>query len=268
MGIPGAADLQTAYHTNADGAFSNHPFGGNEWLGSISLNSQLEGILLEADNPIVAPVSPVYTLKNVVAWGPSGGAFNVQGGCVSNCINLDGGTFQRNDTADDVFRVDPRMRIYTQSFIQDIIASGHGRFLVNSATQPSYVDAFGTVGDSVYHQTTCAVGCKTTNPLSDGNPASLKYITRIENGSVLKGAGHAGADIGANGVNRYGNDGAFYGDPGYNTLTGTALWPWPNEARMQQEMCTNSGVTRGFCSKTSLTEYIWTFLGNPMPDVF
>jgi hypothetical protein len=33
-------------------------------------------------------------------------------------------------------------------------------------------------------------------------------------------------------------------------------------------MCSDAGVTRGFCSKASLTEYIWTYLGNPVPSDF
>jgi hypothetical protein len=42
--------------------------------------------------------------------------------------------------------------------------------------------------------------------------------------------------------------------------------PWPNEARIKTEMC--AGVTRGFCSATSLTDYIWGYLGNPAPATF
>jgi hypothetical protein len=43
------------------------------------------------------------------------------------------------------------------------------------------------------------------------------------------------------------------------------LWPWPNEARIKKEMCTDAGVTRGFCSATSLTDYVWNYLGNGNP---
>jgi hypothetical protein len=49
------------------------------------------------------------------------------------------------------------------------------------------------------------------------------------------------------------------------TLTSQGLWPWPNEARIKKEMCTDAGVTRGFCGSTSLTKYVWEYLGNACP---
>ena len=91
-------------------------------------------------------------------------------------------------------------------------------------------------------------------------------------GSALKGQGFGGADIGANVLYRYGADGSRFGDAGYNTLSTTALWPWPNEARIKREMC--AGTTRGFCSSArrldgvnpiTLTSYVWEMLGTAMP---
>ena len=101
---------------------------------------------------------------------------------------------------------------------------------------------------------------------------SLKHLVRIEAGSALKGQGFGGADIGANVLYRYGADGSRFGDAGYNTLSTTALWPWPNEARIKREMC--AGTTRGFCSSArrldgvnpiTLTSYVWEMLGTAMP---
>ena len=71
--------------------------------------------------------------------------------------------------------------------------------------------------------------------------------------------------VGANIVNRIGTSGTLYGDAGYNTDTGQVLWPFPNEARLKKEMCTDAGVTRGFCSDTSLTHYVMNYLGNGDP---
>jgi hypothetical protein len=125
---------------------------------------------------------------------------------------------------------------------------------------------------SAYNQTNCTIGCLGSNPLSDGTPPSIKFITRIENGALLNGAGFGGSDIGANVLYRYGIDGSRFGDPGYHSLSATPLWPWPNESRIKNEMC--AGTVRGFCSNgkrldgvesITLTSYVWEILGNAMP---
>ena len=81
----------------------------------------------------------------------------------------------------------------------------------------------------------------------------------------MKATGSEGADYGANVIYRYGMDGTFYGDAGYNTLTSNPLWPWPSEERIKKEICTDSGITRGFCGAATLTRYIWEAAGNPIP---
>ena len=74
------------------------------------------------------------------------------------------------------------------------------------------------------------------------------------------------AGIGADIVNRIGTTGTLQGELGWNTDTGQLLWPFPNEARIKKEMCTDAGVSRGFCSDAlSLTNYIMDYLGNGNP---
>ena len=74
------------------------------------------------------------------------------------------------------------------------------------------------------------------------------------------------AGVGANIVNRIGTPLALQGQPGWNTDTGITLWPFPNEARIKKEMCSDAGVSRGFCSDpVSLTNYIMNYLGNGNP---
>ena len=72
---------------------------------------------------------------------------------------------------------------------------------------------------------------------------------------------------------KYGIDGTFYGDSGYNTLTANALWPYPNENRIKSDFSSVNGGARGFCTGTSLdgsaqtlTKYIWEYLGNVIPS--
>ena len=73
-------------------------------------------------------------------------------------------------------------------------------------------------------------------------------------------------------ADRRDSHGSRFGDAGYNTLSTTALWPWPNEARIKREMC--AATTRGFCSSgkrldgvnpITLTSYVWEMLGTAMP---
>src|SRR3989344_635013 len=91
-------------------------------------------------------------------------------------------------------------------------------------------------------------------------------MTRIESGSPYKGAGESGADIGANIINRYGVDGTKVGDPGVETLTTNALWPWPYENQIKSDICTATGLTTGWCGTTkTLTAYTWEYLGNTCP---
>jgi hypothetical protein len=111
------------------------------------------------------------------------------------------------------------------------------------------------------------------NPLN----GSLKYLTRIESGSALKGAGESGADIGANVLTLIGTPGTLYGETGYNTDTKSPMWPFPNENLIKEKMAAytwdsgNGGEPeirgdRGFAADgETLTNYIWGYLGNTLP---
>lgn len=108
----------------------------------------------------------------------------------------------------------------------------------------------------------------------------LKYLPQIESGSNLSGLGQSGTDIGANLAYLWGTPGTLYGESGYNTVTATLMWPFPNEDLIKTKMTAYSsgGVSgaRGFCTGTSisggsqtLTKYIWEYLGNEIPcDVY
>ena len=104
---------------------------------------------------------------------------------------------------------------------------------------------------------------------------TLKYLPEVESGAI-------GATI----KKQYGKTGTFWGDAGYNLLqdgtNGQAnvnMWPWPNEDLIKTKMqaYNNNGVNgnRDFASSTAkqldgvtpttLTSYIWEYLGNKMP---
>ncbi|HAM36342.1 MAG TPA: hypothetical protein DCP85_10510, partial [Elusimicrobia bacterium] len=105
------------------------------------------------------------------------------------------------------------------------------------------------------------------------NNAGLKYLPRTEPNSTLANAG-----IGTNILYQYGGSGTFYGDAGWNVAsTSDPLWPYPNEQFWAAKMAAYNGAgangNRGFAalasqSSTPLTDYIWTYLGNPKPDIY
>jgi hypothetical protein len=106
------------------------------------------------------------------------------------------------------------------------------------------------------------------DPITNG----LRYLPRIENGSTLKTSGSGSNQMGAQILYKIGRDGTMYGETGFNEVTNQSLWPFPNEARIKNDMKAVS--TRGFCSSgnglyggnITLTSYIWEALGNPCPN--
>ncbi|MEW6704319.1 MAG: hypothetical protein AB1430_05665 [Pseudomonadota bacterium] len=260
------ADFATAQHTPDP----QYYFGRNEWLGIISLHAPDIGYYNFPDTG--QTLDPTSKVVNAVVWNSNSDAFDLDREGTNNHLeNLT--AMSRNG---DVVRIGPALASRGGT-LRNVIAvsGGSARYGINSAYQPSHASVSGSFSDAAYNQTACSTGCFSADPRADGATASLKYITRIEAGSALKGKGHGGADIGANVLYRYGSDGTRHGQAGYNTLTTTKLWPWPNEARIKAEMCANT--TRGFCSTgkrldgvnpVTLTSYIWEAAGHPMPSSF
>jgi hypothetical protein len=120
----------------------------------------------------------------------------------------------------------------------------------------SYIGSYNNQGD--LDGVSCTTGCRTDNP-------GLLYPTRIESNSPYKGAGENGADIGANIIYRYQN----------GVLTNQALWPWPYENWIKEDMCdpdilqnigrTGSDIPKWCTTNKTLTEYVWEYLGNSCP---
>lgn len=247
-GDSGYADFAVAQHTPDP----RYYFGKNEWLGTISLNAPDHGYYMEPDHGQI--LDPTIKISNAIAWNAKYIGFNFDRDSAN--------TLLENITVlsgSDGIRVGPNLA-GKPGQLRNILIAGAGRYGVNSAYPSSHVAVYGA--DQAYNrkQTGCESACYTGNPRNDGRIASLRYLPRIESGSFLKGRGLSGADIGANILQRYGRDGSRFGESGYNALTRESLWPWPNEARLQREMCVST--KRGFCSAASLTQYIWSQLGH------
>jgi hypothetical protein len=265
-GYEGASDFHTAWHDNYV-----FPFGANEWLGDISLNSQLGGFGPEVDDFGGTSYQPYFTLRNIVAITNASaglGAFNAQtpGSTHAKYLVVDGATIRNNNPGTSAFRIGPQFAgSAAGSSIRNVLVSGQARFAFNTAIGGAGVNVSGTWTEGDYNQAGCTSVCLSYDPFSTD---SWRYPTRIETGSILAGAGVGGADIGANIRVRYGTEGTFYGDPQYNAATGTLLWPWPNETRIKAEMC--ASTNRGFCADPSgsITSYVWNYLNNGVPAQF
>jgi hypothetical protein len=245
------ADFASAQHT------AGQPHGGNRWRGIASINSEDDANNFEYDN---GSVFPVMDIADFVAWNPGGYGVNVAGRGGSEDVRITNITVFVNSAGDGI-RVAPGT---TGTILTNLIVFGAGLHGINSALQPSYSDVFGTWSSGSYNQTTCATGCRTTNPTADGATPSLKWPLRIEAGSALSGTGAGAANYGATIVNRFGTDGTHWGEAGYGTLTATPLWPWPNQAIIRAQFC--NGVTRGWCGTAlTFTQYVWGQLGNGLP---
>ena len=141
----------------------------------------------------------------------------------------------------------------TKTFINAIITNMNNVDL--SGVSADYFDSFNN------GNTASGTGQVSYNPRTNG----LQALMRIESSTPLKTAGSGGSQIGAQVVNRIGTSGTLFSETGWNVDTGALLWPYPNEARLKKEMCTDVGITRGFCSAVSITKYIGSYLGNPSP---
>jgi hypothetical protein len=144
--------------------------------------------------------------------------------------------------------------------------SGGGRFsLTNSLLWEVANNKFSSLphSNNVCYSPTCS-GEKSMNPASSG----LLWLTQTGVGSALSTAGAGSGRVGATVLKRLGTSGTLWGEAGYDATTTQNLWPWPDEARIKKSMCTDVGVSTGFCAKPSITQYVWGFLGNTPPASF
>ena len=138
-----------------------------------------------------------------------------------------------------------------------------GKFsLKNSVLWEVSNAAFKSIGHSsnVCYAPTCT-GEATANPATSG----LLWLTQTGVGSALSTMGEGGGRVGATVLQRLGVSGTLFGEAGYDQVTSSNLWPWPQEAATKKLMCADMGVSTGMCASASLTEYVWGQLGNALP---
>jgi len=258
LGYP-YSDFAAAQHTPG-----RYLFGMNEWLGTISVKAPDSGYYMEPDDQ--GTIDKTITIRNAVAWKPKYSGVNIARSGSDNLLE----NITVIDAGFDGIRVGRRLRT---GKLRNSVSVDARRYGVNSAYSSSFMNSFNSDVEN-YHERygSCVQNCMSFNPLTEKKNPSLKYITRIEEGSRLSKAGQGGVDVGANILFRYGKEGSRYGEAGFNQLTDVPLWPWKNEEIIKQQMCRDTD--RGFCSKKkqldgvspiTLTSYIWELLGHRMP---
>jgi hypothetical protein len=235
-----------AYYT-VQNSSSNHATANNGWIGSMAVNNDDLGMRQDGviSNSTVTDFISVDNPNGGVSFGTT-----TVTGTVSRATVLEKNVASSGDMRGGF----GRWGSGAINISNVIVANQAGGDFFNLTA--AYFDTYNN------GSTTNGTGRQTYNPQTNG----LKYITRVESGSSLATQGSSGGQIGARMLDKIGADGAFEGDANWNADTGVGLWPWPNEARIRQEMCTTAGVTRGFCGDAvSLTHYIWNYLGNGCP---
>ena len=235
---------------NTDSA--QHANDGSTWTGTIALNNPDLGLRMDAASGNITNAS----VTDSVFWDNKNGGISM---CCSNSVSA---TFNRVTIGHSAVTM-------SGDFMGGIgnFSSGGAKtasnLIIRNVNGGDVTGLTATFCDSFSNgATSCsATERQTYDPLANG----LLYLPRIEAGSALKTAGSEGKQIGAQIVNRLGVTGSLYGETNWNTDTAVTLWPWPNEARLKKNMCTDVGITRGFCGSTSLTTYIMEYLGNRNP---
>ncbi len=171
----------------------------------------------------------------------------------------------------------------TNNIIQNVSASTAPRsFGVSDWITPDYDYYYSNkqnFGSTFYQSYTPTAGA---HDVVNVDPR-IKYITREEPGTPVYGTASDGGNIGATILYEIGAIGTLYGDTGYDAVSSTPLWPFPNESVIQSDMASFSMVnpisggtisgTRGFAASgnglyggpITLTSYIWEALGFPCP---
>lgn len=258
------------------------PYGGfycrNSYSGRRSEDTKYMGCIVlnfdsSANSPYMAgwyvQADPVDTvISNCIVWGSSKGFLVsklVDDVTITNCTvggseNQTGGSLHYayadvSQSGTDYLDVTNSVA-YNNSFLT-------ARSYISNTSD--YNNFYGNANDS----------SSGTHDLHD-DPNYL-YITRVEGDSPNYKSGSDGSSRGAVVLKKYGYDGTFYGDDGYDALTSNDLWPWANEQEIKSSFGLDYGRTnekRGFCAdsyqlngtdKITLTSYIWEYLGHPVP---
>jgi hypothetical protein len=219
---------------------------GNKFYGVIAMNNRGEGWYLDHNG-----TGGENELRNSILWKNGGGAISLYASMPNQCANniIDHVTAGGTGNGSDAYWNGCNGTTVNSSIFMNAVSYGMKQSPGGGSTGVHNYNLMwsNTAGD--YDNISSGTKDILANP-------QLKYLTRVEAVTPCSSAGEGGTNCGADVTFRY-QDGA---------PTATPLWPWPNEARIYKDMCTDARVTTGFCSAGSITAYIWTALGNPVPS--
>jgi hypothetical protein len=150
-------------------------------------------------------------------------------------------------------------------------------FFNNETAHSSLDDLLKWSSNNLYFPVSASFLPETDALMSD---PKLKYLVRVETDSPAYHSGEEGLIRGATVLYQYGKSGTLWGETGWDALTTVPLWPWPYEDQIKADFSEPNpspagaypavnDTRRGFCEEDStLTKYIWEYLGNPMPAKF
>lgn len=205
------------------------------------------------------------TFTNSVLWGNKDGIFAVSAFSSPFTLNLSNLTIGENIAY--AVRDNANYSGLTTNLTNSLIQVPNGGTAFNEPNSITITDVYipgtGTLGSN-------PGGYTSIN--GSTYAAGLKYLPRIESGSTIANAG-----IGPSILYQIGVSGSVYGDSGWNTVTTTSLWPWPDQdiwtSKLKAYIASGPGGNRGFAAggtglyggPITLTSYIWEYLGNICP---
>jgi hypothetical protein len=228
---------------------STHATDSNSVTGSIILNGYDRGIMITpavtnttVSNMVIANIINDSSGSNIARYIHTKGEFSVS---TTTMLQYPA----TSETSQYGVYSDGGSGSVTTAIVADL-AGGTDYYGVSSTVSDSYGNSSSSAAYSY-------------NPYTNG----LLYLPRVETSSTLQTAGIGAQNI----TTRIGTSGTLWGETGYNTDTGVALWPWPNEDRIKIDMASVSN--RGFTAYSgkdgihnTLTSYIWESLGNQIPS--
>lgn len=243
-------DFATAQHTDN----IEYYLGRNEWLGSISINSQDMSMHFEADNVISKKQGKIWVIKDFLSIGNPKGGINL-GNRPYNydkasqpVSSIDKATVLLSAAKNNVsaIRVSPEV---TSVLISNSITVGATRTGYNAkgsvVTDSASFNPKSTEKD--FDIKLCKKNCiqLSENPL---NNSSLTSTIQRYNQVSIKGLEKIKTGIGASIFYKIGTDGSRFGDKDYHNLTKHILWPWPNEETALTEICNKVKIKTGICN--------------------
>jgi len=268
---------------------------GIEYHRSIALNSATNLLDNDAsDNPSI----PTVLGQDLVGWDFKLDKFNHGTGAQLDFIHAVGNTTNNQGTFGNIGTTDYRdagffysrgdTSLVKNSIMYNFGYNGSGTENQGALMYSASGDDFTLANNTIFGFSGALTGggggeifaaSNTTNV--DPTTSGLKYLPKLEDDSLLRSNGEGGARTGAEVMTFLGNSGAFYSETEGRQETDIAMWPFPHEEQIREAMRNYSytGTVRDGSTKTlsgirgyteagqTLTNYIWTYLGN-LPPAF